>query len=111
MGPDLQDALQLYTKNDSQHQHLKQLFTLGTATGKIAAVFHSVRPHHARYRKSPPTPPQCLDCRHYHISHDVRFPYACRALKIKSKRQPCLDVLEASGQPVLYRQQKPGRQS
>ena len=48
----------------------------------------------------------CLDCQHYHISHDVRFPYACRALNIKSKRQPCQDVLEASGRPCLYRQQK-----
>ncbi|BBF85884.1 hypothetical protein DLM_2269 [Aquitalea magnusonii] len=50
--------------------------------------------------------PGCLACRHYHISHDARFPYACRALHIKSKRQPCIDVLEASGQPCLYRQQK-----
>jgi hypothetical protein len=34
MGPDLQDALQLYTKNDSQHQHLKQLFTFTAQQAK-----------------------------------------------------------------------------
>ncbi|RMC94639.1 hypothetical protein EAY64_15160 [Aquitalea palustris] len=49
---------------------------------------------------------RCQGCRHYYISHDARFPYACHALQIKSKRQPCQDVLEASGQPCLYRQHK-----
>ncbi|WP_205677514.1 hypothetical protein [Aquitalea denitrificans] len=106
----MQDAIQLYTKNDSRHQHLKQLFTLGTATGTIAAVSTLSGHIMPATGKAPQPLRQCLDCRHYHISHDARFPYACTALKIKSKRQPCLDVLEASGQPCLYRQQKTGRQ-
>lgn len=46
--------------------------------------------------------PRCTGCAHYHITHDIRFPYGCRALHFKSARQPILDVVEASGQSCLY---------
>ncbi len=45
--------------------------------------------------------PSCTACVHYHITHDARFRYGCRAFGFKSKRQPILDVLEASGEPCL----------
>lgn len=41
--------------------------------------------------------PNCLECAHYHITWDSQFPYGCRAMNFKSKRQPQLDVLESSG--------------
>lgn len=44
----------------------------------------------------------CKRCACYYITHDPAFPYGCRALEFKSRRQPCLDVLEASGQPCRY---------
>jgi len=52
------------------------------------------------------TLPACNHCRHYYITHDVRFRYGCRALDFKSRRQPVLDVIEASGQLCHYFQQK-----
>lgn len=46
--------------------------------------------------------PQCQRCQHYYITHDVRFPYGCRALGFKGKRPPMLDVVNASGESCLY---------
>ena len=43
------------------------------------------------------THPHCLQCTHYYITHDVQFMYGCRLFQIKSKRQPMLDVVDASG--------------
>lgn len=40
--------------------------------------------------------PDCTKCIHYYITHDVSFPYGCRALDFKSKRKPHLDVQDAS---------------
>ena len=45
--------------------------------------------------------PDCAECAHYYITHDVRFPYGCRVLDFKSKRKPHLDVLDASGKPCM----------
>ena len=39
----------------------------------------------------------CRFCRHYYITHDVRFPYGCRAMDFKSKRLPLQDVRDATG--------------
>jgi len=50
--------------------------------------------------------PRCSRCAHYYITHDMTFRYGCRALDFKSRRQPMLDVIEASGQPCLYFQAK-----
>ena len=57
-------------------------------------------------KSSPESKRRCHQCANYQITHDVQFPYACRALDFKSRRQPCLDVLEASGQACLYFQGK-----
>ncbi len=45
--------------------------------------------------------PNCLECVHYYITWDTRFPYGCRAMDFKSKRMPQWDVLESSGKPCL----------
>lgn len=49
----------------------------------------------------------CNRCQHYYITHDVNFPYGCRALDFRSRRQPQLDVIESSGQSCLYFSEKP----
>ncbi|MGL6045497.1 MAG: hypothetical protein ACRC02_03430 [Vogesella sp.] len=60
---------------------------------------------------SQPAPtPQCRHCQHYYITHDARFPYGCRAMQIKSKRTPTLDVLEATGRPCVMFAAKAARQ-
>ena len=51
-------------------------------------------------------PPTCNDCRHYYITHDAQFRYGCRAFDFKSRRQPMLDVIEASGQQCQHFQKK-----
>ncbi|MGB4468848.1 MAG: hypothetical protein WBH99_02835 [Azovibrio sp.] len=55
-----------------------------------------------------PTPlPNCRDCLHYYITHDVSLPYGCRAMDFKSRRMPALDVLEVSGEPCHIFRPKP----
>lgn len=44
----------------------------------------------------------CHQCAHYFITHDVTFPYACRALNFRSRTLPCREVLAASGQECQY---------
>lgn len=41
----------------------------------------------------------CPNCRHYFITHEVAFPYGCRALAFKSRRLPSYEVLAASDAP------------
>ncbi len=41
----------------------------------------------------------CLGCAHYFITYDASFPYGCKLLGIKSRRQPQLEVIEATGKP------------
>lgn len=53
--------------------------------------------------------PRCNRCMHYYITHDEVFPYGCRALDFKSRRQPVRDVIESSGQTCLYFQVKKPR--
>lgn len=52
--------------------------------------------------------PTCMGCRHHAITHDPAFPYACRAMGFKSRRPPCLEVLEASGEPCMAFERRPG---
>ncbi len=61
----------------------------------------SSRPGHDR--------PRCTHCAHYYITFDVKFPYGCRALKFKSRRQPVLDVIESSDRPCQFFAPKPAR--
>jgi len=51
--------------------------------------------------------PTCRYCQHYTITHDPVFRYGCRALGFKSRGQPCLEVLSASGEQCLYFVAKP----
>lgn len=44
---------------------------------------------------------RCTGCKHYYITHDLQFPYGCRAFGFKSVRQPVLDVREASWRKCL----------
>ena len=53
---------------------------------------------------------RCHRCAHYYITHDVHFPYGCRALDFKSRRQPMRDVADSSGQPCFYFAAKPATQ-
>lgn len=46
--------------------------------------------------------PRCRLCRHYYVTHDVRFPHGCRELGFKSAREPQRDVLASSGLPCQY---------
>ena len=57
---------------------------------------------------TPPGPPlpRCNQCAHYFITHELPFRYGCRALDFKSRRQPVLDVMAASGQSCFYFQPK-----
>jgi hypothetical protein len=42
--------------------------------------------------------PSCKDCMHFFVTYDARFPYGCRSMGFKSRRYPCLEVQEATGQ-------------
>ncbi|MEN3809709.1 hypothetical protein ABH309_03335 [Chromobacterium piscinae] len=63
-----------------------------------------MHPNPAERRRAP----LCRRCRHYFVTHDPRFPYGCRTMGFSSKRTPCLDVREASGQPCMRFQPKTG---
>ena len=52
----------------------------------------------------------CLQCANYYITHDIHFMYGCRVFQIKSKRQPILDVVDASGDICQGFKAKPERQ-
>ncbi len=51
--------------------------------------------------------PDCWKCQHHYITHHPGFPYGCRAMGFKSRRLPCLEVLETSGKACLMFQPKP----
>ncbi|OIQ86956.1 hypothetical protein GALL_311750 [mine drainage metagenome] len=51
-------------------------------------------------------PVACHGCSHYFITHDANFSYGCRALRFKSRQQPMLDVIAASGQQCLFFRRK-----
>jgi hypothetical protein len=42
--------------------------------------------------------PKCLDCRHFYVTWDARFPRGCRAYGVASRELPCVVVLQATGQ-------------
>jgi hypothetical protein len=42
---------------------------------------------------------RCPNCVHYFITHEVAFPYGCRALAFKSRRLPSHEVLAVSNAP------------
>lgn len=42
--------------------------------------------------------PRCLDCEHFYVSWDSRFPRGCRQYGIVSRELPSHVVLSATGQ-------------
>lgn len=52
----------------------------------------------------PPPTPGCKGCRHFYITYDASFPYGCRALQFKSRRQPYVEVQSASLTPCMARE-------
>ena len=55
----------------------------------------------------PESSPNCRDCVHYYITHDVSFPYGCRAMDFKSRRMPILEVIAAYGACFTYQPKPP----
>lgn len=41
----------------------------------------------------------CYGCRHFRITYDKRFPYACDVFGFKGKALPCVTVLTTTGAP------------
>ena len=39
----------------------------------------------------------CMDCRHFYITHQRNRPYGCRAMKFISLQMPCVAVRMNSG--------------
>lgn len=53
--------------------------------------------------------PDCQQCRHFFITHQMPFRYGCRAFGMQCQRFPVIEVFEASGQSCAYFQAKPAR--
>jgi hypothetical protein len=41
--------------------------------------------------------PDCWQCRHFGLTYDVRHPYLCRLMGIRSRILPAIEVLRADG--------------
>ncbi|HAV43332.1 TPA: uracil-DNA glycosylase [bacterium] len=52
---------------------------------------------------------QCYKCKHYKVTWDTGFPYACKAFNFKSSKSPSLVVHEASGQLCQFFSPRPPR--
>lgn len=48
----------------------------------------------------------CLQCRHYYVTWDPRFPRGCRAYGFKTQQMPSALVLSSSGSPCLQSEPK-----
>ena len=46
-------------------------------------------------------PRRCFQCRYFYITWDPIFPYGCRAMGFKSKKQPSVVVFSSSGLTCL----------
>ncbi|MHC4262309.1 MAG: hypothetical protein ACYSWX_07310 [Planctomycetota bacterium] len=46
----------------------------------------------------------CHGCRHFRVTYDPAWPYACDLFDMRAKRLPSIEVLEASGQPCRARE-------
>lgn len=46
----------------------------------------------------------CHGCRHFLITHDPDWPYACAAFGLRSRRLPSVEVELASGEPCRARE-------
>ncbi len=43
----------------------------------------------------------CINCKHFFVTWENKFPYGCNAYEIKSKTAPNLQVLENTGLACL----------
>ncbi|HFC53895.1 MAG TPA: uracil-DNA glycosylase [Gammaproteobacteria bacterium] len=44
----------------------------------------------------------CYRCRHFYITWQAAFPYGCRAMGFRSRRNPADEVLQTSGVQCLH---------
>ncbi|MDR0233669.1 MAG: hypothetical protein LBI31_02540 [Zoogloeaceae bacterium] len=51
----------------------------------------------------------CRNCQHFFITHEVTFPYGCRAMDFKSRGLPAQEVEESSGLACLHFRPRPPR--
>lgn len=61
------------------------------------------------FSQPPRDPPSCWRCRHLAISYDVRLPYLCRNMQIKTRALPSEEVYRASGQECRGFDPKPSQ--
>jgi hypothetical protein len=52
-------------------------------------------------------PPDCWKCKYFKITHEVKHPYSCDAMRFKSKLLPSIEVIQAHGSPCLSFELKP----
>ena len=43
--------------------------------------------------------PDCFRCRHFQVTYQPAWPYACRAFGVRSKVLPSIEIRRASGAP------------
>ena len=46
----------------------------------------------------------CFGCRHFLVTHEREWPYACLRFELRSKRLPSAEVELASGSPCAARE-------
>ncbi|HCH24843.1 MAG TPA: uracil-DNA glycosylase [Oceanospirillaceae bacterium] len=51
-------------------------------------------------------PPNCMQCQHFYITWDEKFPRGCRLFNMKSRNLPMHDVLRIDGHPCRGFKQK-----
>ena len=57
------------------------------------------------------TKPHCRSCRFYFITYDVERPHGCHAFGFKSKRLPCREVFESTGEDCAGYEARPKRRN
>jgi len=60
-------------------------------------------------QEQPGTEINCFSCSHFHITHDVSFPYGCRAVGFKSRLMPSKEMLIHSGMECQFFAEKEKR--
>jgi len=53
----------------------------------------------------------CIQCAHYFITWDYKFPMGCKLFEIKSQSAPHIKILEITGQECQGFQKKPTNDS
>lgn len=42
---------------------------------------------------------KCMNCAHYYVTYDMKFPYGCKIMGFKSKISPDAEILRMTGTP------------